>query len=292
MSKYKQTTVQALTDPIAGALVGFMGADGKEYLLPVTVPLASGTQGVTTGVTSLLIQQVGAGAGTVLTNPLEQCVGSANNYVQTGIQNLTAGANSSADHIAYPDNISNDGTGFVDIGMTSSVYAQAAYSVTGPNEAYVFGSSPSGAPSMTGDLVFATDVNGTSNGMRFYTGGFTKALGAFAMKLTGSGLLQIAQGLALTCKTLFNNGAATTYTVPAGQSYVYLTTSAATLAVTFPAAAAAIDGLVLTFCTSATVASVTFASAGAVFANVLTSLTLNVPVRMIYNHATLTWYPT
>lgn len=291
MSKYKTVTVQALTDPVTNALAGFVGTDGLEYLLPVSPIVAGGVQGATGGITSLYIRSAGAGVGTVLTNPLTQCVGQVNNYTQNGIQNLQAGVNASADHIAYPDNISNDGTGFVDIGITSSAYAQAAYSVTGANEPYVFGSSPSGAPSMSGDMVFATDSNGTSNGMRFYTAGFTKAIGAWAMKLTGTGLLQVAQGLSLMCKTLFNNGATTTYTVASGQSYVYLTTSATTLAVTLPAAAAAIDGQMITFATSATVASVTFASAGATFANVVTSLTLNVPVRMIYDHATLKWYP-
>ena len=246
---------------------------------------------LTTGVSSLLIQANGAPTGIGLTNPLTQCVGAFNNYTQNGIQNTQAGANSSSDHIAYPDNISNDGTGFVDIGITSSVYAQAAYSITGPNEPYVFGSSPSGASGMSGDLVLATDSNGLSNGIRFYTAGFAQTLGNWAMKLTGTGLLQIAKGLSMLSKVFANNGSTTTYTVPSATSYVYLTTTAISMAFTLPAASATIDGLLITIVPSAAVATITWASAGATFVGALTSLAINAPARLVYDHASLKWYP-
>lgn len=229
--------------------------------------------------------------GTALTNPLTQATGNVNNFTQSAIQNLSNGVNSSSDHICYPDNNANDSTGFIDIGITSSGYAQAAYSVTGPNEAYVFGSAPAGS-GKSGDMVFATDSSGTSNGMRWYVGGFAKAIGAYSLQLVGSnGLFQVKEGLGLAAKVIVNNGATTTYTVPPKTSYVYLTTTAASMAMTMPAAAAAIDGLLLTVCPSAAVATVTWSSTGATFVGAPASFGPNTPVRMIYDHASLAWYP-
>lgn len=291
MSKWKRTNIQALSDPTTGALVGFMGPDNLEYMFPMSVGDANGVAGPTQGMTSLLVRAAGAGTGTVLTNPLVQAVGQVNNYTQSGIQNLSNGVNASSDHIAYPDNNTTDGTGFIDIGITSSGFAQAAYSVTGPNEPYVFGSNPSSNAAGSGDLVIATDSTGTSNGIRFYTNGFAQALGNWAMRLTGTGLLQVAKGLANTAKVFANNGATTTYTVPANTSYVYLTTTAASLTITLPAASAAIDGLIITIVPSAVVATLSWLSTGATFVGALTAFALNTPVRLIYDHASLKWYP-
>lgn len=113
-----------------------------------------------------------AGTPAVLTNPTVQCTNSVDNYTQISIQNKSATANSSADLIAYPDNVSaSDLTGFMDMGITSSAYAQAAYAITGSNEAYLFGSAPAGA-GKTGDMVIATDSTGSANSIWFGTGGF------------------------------------------------------------------------------------------------------------------------
>lgn len=59
----------------------------------------------------------------------------------------------------------------MDIGITSSGFNQAAYAITSPNDAYLFGSAPSGA-SKKGDLIIATDATGTSNSIHFGTNGF------------------------------------------------------------------------------------------------------------------------
>jgi len=47
------------------------------------------------------------------------------------------------------------------MGFTSQTYADASYTVTGQNEAYLFGSAPSGS-GKTGNLVLATDSTGTA----------------------------------------------------------------------------------------------------------------------------------
>lgn len=119
------------------------------------------------------------------TNPIVNMSGSANNYVQAYVNNTSNSANSSADLVAYPNN-GADAAGWVDVGITSLTYSQAAFSVTGPNEAYLFGSAPAGSGT-TGNLVLATDSTGTANAIQFYTGGFTKAKSAYAMQIDSSG---------------------------------------------------------------------------------------------------------
>ena len=120
------------------------------------------------------------------TNPIIGASGSANNYVQSYVLNQTNGANSSADFTAYPSN-GADAAGWVDMGITGPSFSQAAYSVTGPNEAYLFGSAPSGSGT-TGNLVIATDSTGTTNAIQFYNGGFNKAKGAQSATISANGL--------------------------------------------------------------------------------------------------------
>jgi hypothetical protein len=120
------------------------------------------------------------------TNPQIAAAGSSSSYVQAYIHNDTAGASSSADFAAYPDN-GTDAAGWVDMGMTSSVYSDTSYSVTGPNEAYLFGSAPTGAGA-TGNLVYATDATGSVNAHQWYVGGFNQAKSAYKMQLNASNL--------------------------------------------------------------------------------------------------------
>ena len=126
------------------------------------------------------------------TNPIIGQTGSFNSYIQTYIYNANTGTSASADLTAYPDN-GTDASGWVDMGITSSTYNDAAYSITGANEAYLFGSAPSGA-SKTGNLVLATDSTGTANSIQFYVGGFTQAKGSWKAQITSTGL-QLANAL-------------------------------------------------------------------------------------------------
>jgi len=290
MSNYTLAPVMALINPSTGEIAGFRAPNGKEYafpgnsLIPSSGTIATESQSVGLNITI-------AGAGTTLTNPIIQTVNSVNGFTQESIQNKNAGTSASSDFIAYPDNNSNDITGFADIGMTSSAFSDAAYTVTGQNEAYIFASAPSGA-SKSGSLVIATDSTGTNNNVEFFVGGFNKAKSAYSSRFLGAnGLLQIEEGLGITAKTIVNNGATTTYTIAAKKNYVYMTTSAASMAFTLPAASANIDGLVIDVVLSAGVATVTWASTGATFVGAPAAMSANVPVRMIYNHATLIWYP-
>jgi hypothetical protein len=127
------------------------------------------------------------------TNPTFAATGSTNQYVQSYIYNASNGVSASADFVAYSD-LSTDAHGWADMGFTSSTYADSVYTVTGPCEAYVLGSAPSGSGA-TGNLVYATDNTGTANAHQWYVGGFTQAKSAWKMQLTSTGL-QLANALA------------------------------------------------------------------------------------------------
>lgn len=129
------------------------------------------------------------GTGSLITgatNPQIAAAGGSATYIQLYIHNDSAGSGSSADLIAYPDN-GTDTSGWADLGCASSVFSDAAYSVTGPNEAYLFASAPSGA-GKTGNMVYATDSTGSLNAHQWYVGGFNQAKTAWKMQLSSSGL--------------------------------------------------------------------------------------------------------
>lgn len=127
-----------------------------------------------------------------LTNPVFQATTNVNNYTQIAIQNKSAGVNASSDHIAYPDNVTvSDVAGFMDMGITSSGFAQAAYAITGPCESYLFGSAPTGAT--TGNMIIATDSTGSLNSLQFGTNGFA-AKANIRMTIFKSGRINIGGG--------------------------------------------------------------------------------------------------
>ena len=132
---------------------------------------------------------IDVGTGTLVsgaTNPLIAAAGSANSYVQAYVHNDLNNTSSSADLTAYPHN-GLDSSGWVDMGITSLSYSDAAYSVTGGNEGYIFMSAPSGS-STSGNLVFATDSTGSTNYFQWYVGGFNQAKGSWEMQLRGTQL--------------------------------------------------------------------------------------------------------
>lgn len=170
----------------AGTNVTVSATNGElEYVIGATPALTDATFNpsgiVATGVMRITL----AGGGTTLTAPSLQCTNAVNNFTQIANQNKTAGTSSSADMISYPDNNANDTTGFVDMGVCSSVFADAAYSITGPNDAYLFGSAVSGA-GKAGNLVLCTDATGTANAIVFGTGGFLAATEKMRLKAGGA----------------------------------------------------------------------------------------------------------
>lgn len=163
-------------------------AGETEYVVGLTPVLTDTTFNPAAVVATAALRVIVAGAGTVLTNPNIQATNSVNGFTQIANQNKATGASASADMIAYPDNNANDTTGFVDIGVCSSTFADAAYTITGANDAYLFGSAVSGA-GKAGNLVLCTDSTGSSNDIVFGTGGFLTA--NEKMRLKGAGALRL-----------------------------------------------------------------------------------------------------
>ncbi len=149
-----------------------------------------------------------------LTNPVLQTVNSVNNFSQLAIQNKSTGTSSSADIIAYPDNNANDTTGFVNIGVTSSTYADASYAITTANDAYFFGSCVSWSGKL-GNLVIATDSTGSLNNIVFGIGGYT-SLNKERMRITNTGITVWYSAIASGTIALYNSANAFTGTIQNG----------------------------------------------------------------------------
>lgn len=163
-----------------------------------------------------LVKITVSGTPLSLTNPTLQATNSVDNFTQVSIQNKSSGVNASADMIAYPDNNANDTTGFADIGITSSAYAQAAYAITTPNDGYFFTSAVSGAGKL-GNMVICTDSTGSSNSIIFGVNGFT-SLNKERARIDGAtgtfsyGYASVANGI----NKFYNSSNSNTVTIQSG----------------------------------------------------------------------------
>jgi len=85
------------------------------------------------------------------------------------MQNTSTDPNASSDFIAYPDN-GTDFAGYIDLGITSSTFSDPEFTITGPNDGYIFVTAPVGS-SGNGNLVLATGDTGAENKIVFAAGG-------------------------------------------------------------------------------------------------------------------------
>lgn len=115
-----------------------------------------------------------AASGTVsaltgFTNPIAYFSTDSDDYSQVIVQNHSSDVNASSDFIAYSDN-GTDFSGYIDLGITSSTFADPEFTITGPNDGYIFVTAPVGS-SGEGNLVLATGDTGTTNKIIFAAGG-------------------------------------------------------------------------------------------------------------------------
>lgn len=94
------------------------------------------------------------------TSPLFISITGGNSYLQTNIQNKSAGVSASSDMVATADT-GTDTTNYVDIGINSSTYADPAYTIQGPLDSYV--------AAYGGNLSISTATAGKT--IKFSTGG-------------------------------------------------------------------------------------------------------------------------
>ena len=83
-----------------------------------------------------------------------------NSYSQIVSVNHSSGTDASTDYIAV-NNIGNDSTNYIDLGINSSTYSNAQYGVNGPNDGYLYING--------GNLVVGTQTAGKV--VNFFTGG-------------------------------------------------------------------------------------------------------------------------
>ena len=96
------------------------------------------------------------------TNATVQIDGNANSYLQTVIKNHNTGPLASADFVAV-NNIGDDNSHYIDMGINSSIYANSDYSIGGANDGYLYING--------GDLTVGTQT--ATKVIKFHTGGTT-----------------------------------------------------------------------------------------------------------------------
>ena len=134
-----------------------------------------------------------------LTNASGIFVGDEDAFVQLALKNVNSGTGASTDLIAYADNGDNS-SGWIDMGITSSQFDNPDFTVTGPNDGYIFMSAPTGSTGK-GDLIIGTGDGGTHNDIVMFTGGFDAA--NVKMKLIGTARPEISESTGLpTGKTI------------------------------------------------------------------------------------------
>jgi hypothetical protein len=103
------------------------------------------------------------------TNPVAVYRADADDYAQIAFRNASDATNASTDIIVYPDN-GTDFSGYIDMGITSSTFSDPEFTITGPNDGYIFMTAPAGTTG-AGNLVLATGDLGSQNKIIFAAGG-------------------------------------------------------------------------------------------------------------------------
>jgi len=136
---------------------------------------------------------------------------SVNAFTQLAITNRSSGTSASTDFIAYASTGTNLG-GYIDMGIASSLFSDAAYAVTKPGDGYIFLSAPTYANSTPtgGNLVLAT-ADGSWGDIVFAANGFS------AGASTEQGRFKKDDGLYITGNLVANGG--TIYQGPLAKAY-------------------------------------------------------------------------
>jgi hypothetical protein len=107
-----------------------------------------------------------------LTNPTLVITKTANDYAQIAFSNRSSHVDASTDIILYSNN-GTDASGYIDMGITSSNFADVDFTITGKGDGYIFMVGASASATDQGNLVFATSDSGTQNKIIFAAGGLS-----------------------------------------------------------------------------------------------------------------------
>jgi hypothetical protein len=107
-----------------------------------------------------------------LTNPNLIIAVDETDYAQLAFTNRSSNANASTDIILYSNN-GNDASGYIDMGITSSNFADPDFTITGKGDGYIFMVGAEAGVQDKGNLVLATSDTGTQNKIVFAAGGLS-----------------------------------------------------------------------------------------------------------------------
>jgi hypothetical protein len=105
-----------------------------------------------------------------LTNPNLIIAVNETDYAQLAFTNRSSNANASTDIILYSNN-GTDASGYIDMGITSSNFADPDFTITGKGDGYIFMVGAEAGTADQGNLVFATGDTGSQNKIIFAAGG-------------------------------------------------------------------------------------------------------------------------
>jgi hypothetical protein len=105
-----------------------------------------------------------------LTNPNLVIAVNEADYAQLAFTNRSTAVNASTDVILYSNN-GTDASGYIDMGITSSNFADPDFTITGKGDGYIFMVGAEAGTADQGNLVFATSDTGTQNKIIFAAGG-------------------------------------------------------------------------------------------------------------------------
>jgi hypothetical protein len=153
---------------------------------------------------------VGAsGTAAVLPNTISQFFATNNSYMQINIQNTSSGYSASTDVVMTADN-GSDTQNYIDIGINSSTYAASAFSITGPNDGYIYTQSKNIAigTAAAADIIFHTSGTLASNERARITSSGYMGIGTCAPNTTLTVVGDIsASGNAYFTNTIYSPGA-------------------------------------------------------------------------------------
>ena len=107
-----------------------------------------------------------------LTNPTLVVTTTATDYAQIAFSNRSSNANASTDVILYSNN-GTDASGYIDMGITSSNFADPDFTITGKGDGYIFMVGAEAGSEDQGNLILATGDTGTQNKIIFAAGGLS-----------------------------------------------------------------------------------------------------------------------
>ena len=191
------------------------------YTGNVTTQVISGNTGEFFGYSSNGFNALYAGIPTgfvVEPDTVIQASTNINGYAQVNHQNINNGTNASTDFVATADNGTGNDT-YIDMGINSSTYNQAGFTLNNPNDGYLYvsGNTTTGGgnlivATMTNkDIIFATNGQNLNNEVaRITTANTVVIKSGIATTSISSGSLQVIGGVGvqgdIQAQNIYSNG--------------------------------------------------------------------------------------